>query len=227
MNVEASPILISMRTASLAILITFFLGIMAARGIMALHSVKLRVVLDSLLTLPLVLPPTVAGFFLLYIFGVRRPVGKFLLDFFSWKIAFSFSATVLAAVVVSFPLMYRSARAAFQQVDQDLIYAARTLGMPEGRIFWRVVMPLARPGVAAGGVLAFARGLGEFGATAMIAGNIAGKTRTLPLAVYSQVAGGNMEAAYEYVAILVAICFVVVAAMSYFSAKENRYRQRT
>ncbi|MPM10086.1 Molybdenum transport system permease protein ModB [bioreactor metagenome] len=227
MNVDPSPILISMRTASLAILITFFLGIMAARAVMALRSAKLRVVLDSLLTLPLVLPPTVAGFFLLYIFGVRRPVGKFLLDFFSWKIAFSFSATVLAAVVISFPLMYRSARAAFQQVDQNLIYAARTLGMPEGRIFWHIVMPLSRPGVAAGGVLAFARGLGEFGATAMIAGNIAGKTRTLPLAVYSQVAGGNMEAAYQYVAILVAICFVVVAAMSYFAAKENRYRQRT
>lgn len=227
MNVDLSPILISMRTASLSILITFFLGIMAARGIMALRSEKLRLVLDSLFTLPLVLPPTVAGFFLLYIFGVRRPVGKFLLDFFSWKIAFSFSATVLAAVAISFPLMYRSARAAFEQVDRNLVYAARTLGMPEGRIFWHVVMPLARPGVAAGGVLAFARGLGEFGATAMIAGNIAGKTRTLPLAVYSQVAGGNMEAAYEYVAILVVICFAVVATMSYFSAKENRYQQRT
>ncbi len=226
MTVEASPILISMRTASLAILITFFLGIMAARGVMALRPARLRVVLDSLLTLPLVLPPTVAGFFLLYIFGVRRPVGKFLLEFFGWKIAFSFSATVLAAVVISFPLMYRSARAAFEQVDENLVYAARTLGMSEWRIFWRIVMPLARPGVAAGGILAFARGLGEFGATAMIAGNIAGKTRTLPLAVYSQVAAGNMEAAYQYVAILVAVCFAVVAAMSYFSAKENRYRQR-
>ncbi len=122
--------------------------------------------------------------------------------------------------------MYRSARAAFEQVDQNLVYAARTLGMSERRIFWQVIMPLARPGVAAGGVLAFARGMGEFGATAMIAGNIAGRTRTLPLAVYSQVAGGNMEAAYEYVAILVVICFIVVVAMNYFASKETKYKQR-
>jgi molybdate transport system permease protein len=196
-----------MKTAGISIFITFFLGVYAARGVEAIRSDKFKIVADGILTLPLVLPPTVAGFFLLYIFGVRHPVGAFFLDYFGYKIAFSFSATVLAAVVISFPLMYRSARAAFEQVDRNLIYAARTLGMSERRIFWRVVMPLALPGVAAGGVLAFARGLGEFGATAMIAGNIAGKTRTLPLAVYSQVAAGDMDAAYEYVAILVVICF--------------------
>ena len=103
-----------------------------------------------------------------------------------------------------------------------MVDAARTLGMPEGRIFWRVVMPMALPGVASGGVLSFARGLGEFGATAMIAGNIAGKTRTLPLAVYSAVAAGNMESAYGYVAIIVAISFIVVVAMNYFTMQENR-----
>lgn len=226
MAVDPSPILISMKTAGISILITFFLGVFAARAVVGLRSEKLKIAVDALFTLPLVLPPTVAGFFLLYIFGVNRPVGRFFVEFFSYKIAFSFSATVLAAVAISFPLMYRSARAAFEQVDPNLIYAARTLGMPEGRIFWRVVMPLARPGVAAGGVLAYARGLGEFGATAMIAGNIAGKTRTLPLAVYSRVAAGDMESAYEYVAILVAVCFVVVAAMNYFSMRENKYRQR-
>ena len=136
------------------------------------------------------------------------------------------SKTKLAAVVISFPLMYRSARAAFEQVDTNVIYAARTLGISENRIFWKIIMPLARPGVAAGGVLAYARGLGEFGATAMIAGNIAGKTRTLPLAVYSKVAGNDMEGAYIYVAILVAICFIVVIGMNYFSAKESKYQQR-
>lgn len=226
MTVDPSPILISMKTAGISIFITFFLGVYAARGVEAVRSERLRIVADGILTLPLVLPPTVAGFFLLYIFGVRHPVGAFFLEYFGYKIAFSFSATVLAAVVISFPLMYRSARAALQQVDRNLVYAARTLGMSERRIFWRIVMPLALPGVAAGGVLAFARGLGEFGATAMIAGNIAGKTRTLPLAVYSQVAAGDMNAAYEYVAILVVICFAAVAAMNYFSIKADRYKRR-
>ena len=133
-------------------------------------------ILDGLFTLPLVLPPTVAGFFLLYIFGIRRPVGKFLLDYFAVKIAFSWEATVLAAVLISFPLMYRAARGAFEQVDPDLLAAGRTLGMSEWNIFWKVQFPVARPGIVSGAVLAFARGLGEFGATAMIAGNISGKT---------------------------------------------------
>ena len=219
---DVSPILISMKTAAVSILVTFLLGVFCARLVVGLRSARIRMVLDGILTLPLVLPPTVAGFFLLYIFGVKRPVGQFFLDYFGVKIAFSWSATVIAAVVISFPLMYRSARGAFEQVDRNMVDAARTLGMPEGRIFWRVVMPMALPGVASGGVLSFARGLGEFGATAMIAGNIAGKTRTLPLAVYSAVAAGNMESAYGYVAIIVAISFIVVVAMNYFTMQENR-----
>ena len=223
---DMSPIIISMKTAALSILITFFLGVLAARWVVSMKHERWKTIIDGLFTLPLVLPPTVAGFFLLYIFGVTRPIGKFFIDFFSWRIAFSWSATVLAAVVISFPLMYRSARAAFEQVDTNVIYAARTLGISENRIFWKIIMPLARPGVAAGGVLAYARGLGEFGATAMIAGNIAGKTRTLPLAVYSKVAGNDMEGAYIYVAILIAICFIVVIGMNYFSAKESKYQQR-
>jgi molybdate transport system permease protein len=183
-------------------------------------------VLDGILTLPLVLPPTVAGFFLLYLFGVRRPFGRFLMEFLSVKIVFSWSATVIAAVVISFPLMYRSARGAFEQVDRNLIYAARTLGLSEAGIFWRIVMPVALPGVASGGILAFARGLGEFGATAMIAGNIAGVTRTLPLAIYSQVAAGNMEEAYGYVAIIVAISFLIVVLMNYFTSRERKYTSK-
>ena len=215
---DMSPIIISMKTAALSILITFFLGVLAARWVVSMKHERWKTIIDGLFT--------VAGFFLLYIFGVTRPIGKFFIDFFSWRIAFSWSATVLAAVVISFPLMYRSARAAFEQVDTNVIYAARTLGISENRIFWKIIMPLARPGVAAGGVLAYARGLGEFGATAMIAGNIAGKTRTLPLAVYSKVAGNDMEGAYIYVAILIAICFIVVIGMNYFSAKESKYQQR-
>ena len=215
-------ILVSLKTASVAIIATFFLGLFAARFVAGLGGTKGKILLDGILTLPLVLPPTVLGFFLLFVFGANRPVGRFFLDYFGYKIAFSWSATVLAAVAISFPLMYRAARGAFEQVDPDLIHAARTLGLSERKIFWRITLPTALPGVAAGGVLAFARGLGEFGATAMIAGNIAGKTRTLPLAVYSAVAAGDMEAAYSYVAVIVVISFVVVAGMNYFLAKEKR-----
>ena len=211
-----------MKTAALSIFITFFLGVFAARLVAGMRRERLKMVLDGILTLPLVLPPTVAGFFLLYIFGVKRPIGRFFIEYFSVKIAFSWGATVLAAVAVSFPLMYRSARGAFEQVDQDLVCAARTIGMSERAIFWRVVMPLAAPGVASGGVLAFARGLGEFGATAMIAG----KTRTLPLAIYSAVAAGDMAGAYDYVAIIVMISLLAVISMNWFASRESRYRRK-
>ncbi len=219
---DYSPIWISMKTVAVSIVITFALGLLAARMVVGLRSERLRNVIDAVLTLPLVLPPTVAGFFLLFIFGTKRPVGRFLLEVMGVKIVFSWAATVLAAVVISFPLMYRSARASLEQVDSTLIFSARTIGMGEWEIFWHVMLPLAAPGVAAGGVLSFARGLGEFGATAMIAGNIAGKTRTLPLAVYSAVAGGHMELAYGYVAILLVISFLGVLSMNYFTSRERR-----
>ncbi|MDR0452017.1 MAG: molybdate ABC transporter permease subunit [Treponema sp.] len=221
---DVSPVLISIRTASAAIVVTFFLGLLAARLVAGIRRRAVKMVLDGILTLPLVLPPTVAGFFLLYVFGVRGPVGRFFLDFFSVKIAFSWGATVLAATAISFPLMYRSARGALEQVDRNLIYAARTLGMGEWAIFWKVSLPSALPGVASGGVLAFARGLGEFGATAMIAGNIAGRTRTLPLAIYSAVAGGDMDTAWGYVIVIVLFSFVVVALMNWFTAQESGKR---
>lgn len=209
-----SPVFISIKTASLSIFITFFLGIFAAWAVVSMKNETWKLIWDGVLTLPLVLPPTVAGFFLLYIFGVKRPVGQFFIDYFGVKIAFSWGATVIAAVVMSFPLMYRSARGAFEQVDPDLASAARTLGMSEWDIFWKVLMSGGLPGVVSGGVLAFARGLGEFGATAMIAGNIAGKTRTLPMAVYSEVAAGNMDTAYDYVAVIAAAAFAAIAAMN-------------
>ena len=217
-----SPILISMKTASLSIFITFFIGLFTAWAVVSLKNETLKVICDGILTLPLVLPPTVAGFFLLYIFGVKRPVGQFFIEYFSVKIAFSWMATVLAAVTMSFPLMYRSARGAFEQVDQNLVAAARTLGMSEWAVFWKVLFANATPGILSGGVLAFARGLGEFGATAMIAGNIAGKTRTLPMAVYSEVAAGNMDAAYSYVAIIVVIAFISVVLMNWGALIRSR-----
>lgn len=220
---DLSPILISMKTASAAILITFCIGLLAANWVVKMKSEKAKMIIDGILTLPLVLPPTVMGFFLLLIFGVKRPLGKFLLDFFSVKIVFSWTATVIAAVVISFPLMYRSARGAFEQVDQNFIMAGRTLGMSERKIFWTVTMPLALPGIASGGVLSFARGLGEFGATAMIAGNIQNVTRTLPLAIYAEVAAGNMDRAMKYVMIVLAISFIVIVLMNYFTFKGQKY----
>ena len=221
MTIDLSPLIISLRTATLSIIVTFFLGVAAAQLVYRLKSKTMKTILDGLITLPLVLPPTVAGFFLLYIFGMRSPIGKLFIEYFAVKVAFSWGATVLAAVVISFPLMYRSARGAFEQVDPDVLSAGRTIGMSEWKIFWKVQLPIAWPGVISGAVLAFARGLGEFGATAMIAGNIKGKTRTLPLAVYSAVASGNMKEAGKYVAVLVCISFIVVICMNYFSMEKK------
>ena len=210
---------------SLSILITFFVGLIVAWGLIKIKNDTTKIVLDGIFTLPIVLPPTVVGFFLLYIFGVRGPIGSFFIDFFAYKIAFSWPATVIAAVVMSFPLMYRSARGAFEQVDSNLLDAGRTLGMSEWNIFWKVLFANALPGIISGGILAFARGLGEFGATAMLAGNIAGQTRTLPMAVYSEVAAGNMGEAFNYVIVIVIISFVAIFIMDYVTIrKEKQWR---
>lgn len=217
-----TPILISMKTASLSILITFFIGLIVAWVIVKIKNDSIKIVLDGIFTLPLVLPPTVVGFFLLYIFGVRGPIGSFFIDFFSVKIAFSWYATVIAAVVMSLPLMYRSARGAFEQVDSNLIDAGRTLGMSEWKIFWKILFSNALPGIISGGILAYARGLGEFGATAMIAGNIAGQTRTLPMAVYTDVAAGNMASAFNYVIFIVIIAFIVISIMDFVTLRKEK-----
>ena len=223
--VDWSPVLISMKTASLSIFITLFLGLIVAWGIVKVKNDTTKIVLDGIFTLPLVLPPTVVGFFLLYIFGVRGPIGSFFINYFAVKIAFSWPATVIAAVVMSFPLMYRSARGAFEQVDSNLLDAGRTLGMSEWNIFWKVLFANALPGIISGGILAYARGLGEFGATAMLAGNIAGQTRTLPMAVYSEVAAGNMGTAFDYVIVIIFISFIAIFIMDYISIrKEKQWR---
>lgn len=223
-NLDLSPIWISLKTASLTIVITFILGLLAAWWMYSRKSEAIKMLFDGLFTLPMVLPPTVAGFFLLMVFGVNQPVGKFFLHVFGYRIAFSFSATVIAAVLISFPLMYRNARGAFEQVDVDLVHAARTLGMNEWTIFIRVLIPNALPGIISGGVLAFARGLGEFGATAMLAGNIIGKTRTLPLAVYSEVMSGDMDSAAFYVWVIVGICFTAVILLNLYQLYVKKKR---
>ena len=214
--IDFSPIWISLKTAIVTIVIVFFLGILAAWWVVRRENELSKIFVDGILSLPLVLPPTVTGFFLLYVFGNNRAVGQFFNQQFGVQIAFSWVATVLAAAVISFPLMYRSARGAFEQVDVELLQAGRTLGMSEWSIFRKVLLPNALPGIISGGVLAFARGLGEFGATAMIAGNIAGKTRTLPLAVYSSVVSGEMSEAAYYVAIVVVICLAMVVGLNWY-----------
>jgi len=221
-----SPLLISLRTAAFSIVFTFFLGILSAWAVWSMRSVRARAVLDGLLSLPMILPPSVAGFFLLMIFGVKHPIGKMLLDFFAVRIVFNWPATVLAASVISFPLMYRAARGAFEQVDENLAYAARTLGMRESALFFKVILPTAVPGVTAGAVLAFARGLGEFGATIMIAGNIEGKTRTLPMAVYSAVNAADMDLAFRYVLILLVTSLAILIAMNAASGLATSKQRR-
>ena len=217
-NLDLTPIWISLKTASITIVITFILGLLAAWWIYSRKSEALKMVFDGIFTLPMVLPPTVAGFFLLMIFGVNQPIGKFFMSAFGIRIAFSFSATVIAAVVISFPLMYRNARGAFDQVDTDLVYAARTLGMSEWNIFLKVLIPNGLPGIIS------ARGLGEFGATAMLAGNIIGKTRTLPVAVYSEVMSGDMESAAFYVWVIIGICFTAVILLNLYQLYVRKKR---
>lgn len=220
--IDWSPLWISLHTAAATITIVFFIGVIIAWLVERLQSQSLKIFADAVITLPMVLPPTVAGFFLLYFFGNNRFLGQLIYQLTGIKIAFSWLATVLAAAVISLPLMYRSARGALSQVDKGMLEAARSLGMTEWRIFWRIHLPNALPGIIAGGLLAFARGLGEFGATAMIAGNIAGRTRTLPLAVYSAVAAGDWEAAGWYVAVIVGICLLVVIGLNIYLYKTKQ-----
>ena len=218
---DFSPVWISLKTTACASAVTFVLGILAAWAVMFIKGRRLRAVVDGILTIPLVLPPTVAGFFLLYLFGARRPIGSFVEDVFGFRIAFSWFATVLAAVIVSFPLMYRSAKAGFEQIDQNMIEEAKMMGLGKWGILWKILFPCTFPSILSGMILSTTRGLGEYGATAMLAGNIPGKTRTLPLAVYSEVAAGNMDRAWIYVAVILGVAFIAVWIMN-MTAKADR-----
>jgi molybdate transport system permease protein len=175
--------------------------------------------------LPLVLPPTVVGFLLLLLFGRKGPVGKLLL-YFGATVVFSWPATVIASAVVAFPLMYLTARAALEQVDPHFLQAARTLGANEWRVFREVALPLAWPGVLAGTILSFARALGEFGATLMLAGNIPGRTATIPIAIYFAVEADDMHAALGWCVIDIAISLVVLGGLYYWTNVQGPGRAR-
>lgn len=224
-KLDWSPLFISLKTGVAATIIAFFLGIyVAGRTVKAKPTEK--AVLDGILTLPLVLPPTVAGFFLLLVFSTRRPVGMYLYDNFQIKVVQSWAGCVIAAAVIAFPLMYRNARAAFEQVDVNLIYAARTLGMPEWKIFWKVIMPAAGPGVAAGTILTFARALGEYGATSMLAGNIPGKTGTISQKIAMVIQDGDYQTAGVWVGIVVLIAFGIVFTMNLVQGSRMKHIRR-
>lgn len=220
-GLDFSPLLISLKTGIVATVISFFLGIYAAAKIVKTGA-RRKAVLDGILTLPMVLPPTVAGFFLLLIFSKKRPLGAFLYDTWNIKVVQTWLGCVLAATVIAFPLMYRNARAAFEQVDANVIYAGRTLGMSEFKIFWRIIMPAASPGIASGTILTFARALGEYGATSMLAGNIPGKTGTISQKIAMVIQDGDYKTAGIWVAIVMLISFAVVLAMNVIASKRSR-----
>lgn len=207
-----SPLFISLKTSFVGTGIALALGVPAARLVVRLRG-RSRAILDGLFALPMVLPPTVLGFFLLMIFGRNSPVGQFLLAL-GIRIVFSWTATVIAATVIAFPLVYRTVRASFEQLDGSVLAAARTLGLSETAIFLRLMLPMAWPGIAGGTILGFARALGEFGATLMIAGNIPGRTQTIPVAIYFAAEGGDTQGALTWVLVIVLISFSVVMLLN-------------
>jgi len=212
---DLSPIWISLETSVTATAITLVCGVAVAAW-RANRRGAGPALLDGLFLLPLVLPPTVVGFLLLLLFGRNGPLGRLLLRFGA-TVVFSWPATVIAAAVVSFPLMYVTARAALEQVDPHLLQAARTLGASEWQMLRRVALPLAWPGVLAGTILAFARALGEFGATLMLAGSIPGKTQTIPIAIFFAVESGEMRQAAAWSLIDIFISFAMLAGIYYWT----------
>lgn len=211
---DLSPLWISLKISVVAGLVTCGLGIVVAYGMMHYQG-KGKSLLDSVLLLPLVLPPTVIGFVLLQLLSDRGLIGS-LLQRFNVSVIFSWQGGAIAAVVVTFPLIYRTALAAFEQTDPHLLAAARLLGASESRIFWQIALPLARRGLIAGSILAWARGLGEFGATVMIAGNIPGRTATLPLAIYTAVETGDYASAWRWSGLIFAIALTAIAGLNIY-----------
>lgn len=206
------PLWNSLRIAAVSCFLVFFTGIFAAYYAIRLPR-AVKGVLDVLLTLPMVLPPTVCGYFLLLLFGNKRPLGIFLARF-GLKFVMTWYGGILAAAVVAFPLMYRTARGAFESFDETLAYSGRTLGLSDAYIFWRIRMPACRQGIMAGAVLAFARSLGEYGATSMLIGYTPGKTATISTTVYQLWRTNNGAEAFRWVMINMAISAVVLVAVN-------------
>lgn len=224
-GIDFSPLWITLKTSLTAIVFVFFLGLIAAYFCLHLPS-RAQDVADSIFTIPMVLPPTVCGFLLLLMFSRNTAIGQWFIDI-GFPLVFSWQATVLAAVVVSFPLMYRSARGAFESLDPDMLDAARTLGWSEFKIFFKLMLPLSWSSIAAGTVLAFARALGEFGATLFLAGNYLGITRTIPIAIYFEWMNGNMTVAIFWTVVIIIFSFIVILFINWWSKRATKYRKKS
>ncbi len=218
------PLWNSLRIAAISSVLVFFSGIFLAYYAARLPS-AVKGILDVVLTLPMVLPPTVCGYFLLILFGARRPLGMFLAEY-GIKFTMTWYGGILAAAVVAFPLMYRTARGAFESFDETLAYSGQTLGLSNTYIFWRIRMPACRQGILAGTVLAFARALGEYGATSMLIGYTPGKTATISTTVYQLWRTNDNEGAFRWVMINVAISAVVLLAVNMLETKQKRVSRR-
>ena len=222
-EIDWSPLWVTLKTTGVAIVIIFILGLLAAWWCMHL-SQKAKNIADSIFTIPMVLPPTVCGFILLYLCGKNTAFGSFFIDI-GFPLIFSWPATVIAAVVVAFPLMYRSALGAFENLDPNMLDAARTLGWSNARIFLKLMLPLSWSSIAAGTVLAFARALGEFGATLFLAGNYLGITRTIPIAIYFEWMNGNDGVAWFWSAVVIGFSFLVILFINLWSSHTTKYRK--
>ncbi len=214
------PLWNSLRIAAISCVIVFFSGIFAAYYVARLNRM-IKSILDVILTLPMVLPPTVVGYFLLLIFGPKHPVGELFLNVFDIKLVMTWYSGIFAAVVVSFPLMYRTARGAFESFDMTLAYSGQTLGLSNTYIFWRIRIPACRQGILAGTVLAFARALGEYGATSMVAGYTPGRTATISTTVYQLWRTNDEALAFKWVMVNLAISTVVLLAVNLLERKEK------
>ena len=211
-----SPLWISVKTAAVSTCLTFVLGIAAAKAVTSMK--KGKAVADSILSLPLVLPPTVLGFFLLLLVGKNSVLGRLLAEF-DVTVIFTWQGAVIAATAASFPIMYRTVRGAFEQVDRELVDAAVQLGCSRAQTFIYVWIPLAWQGIASGLTMSFARALGEFGATIMIAGNLPGKTRTMSVAVYTAMQSGDRELAFRWTAVILALSLAMLAAINFMTGR--------
>lgn len=215
------PLVNSIRIAAISSVAVFFLGIFAAYYI-AKTPRWIKGVLDVILTLPLVLPPTVVGYLLLRVLGPKRAIGEWFLQVFDVRLTMVWWAAIFATIVVTFPLMYRTARGAFESFDETLAYSARTLGLSNTYIFWRIRMPYCRQGILAGAVLAFARALGEYGATSMICGYTPGRTATISTTVYQLWRTDNDALAFRWVMVNLVISFVVLLAVNLLEKKNKQ-----
>lgn len=222
-RIDFSPLWVTLKTTFTSIIFIFVLGLAAAYFTLRI-SPRARDVFDAIFTIPMVLPPTVCGFLLLLALGNNTAVGRWFIDI-GFPLIFSWPATVIAAVVVAFPLMYRSARGAFEALDPNMLDAARTLGWSNGRIFFKLMLPLAWSNIASGTVLAFARALGEFGATLFLAGNYLGITRTIPIAIYFEWMNGNTDVAIFWTIVILIFSFIVILFINLWGRRTTRYKQ--